>query len=320
MGLDKYTEKDVQEVSRALTGWGFIDTFWEGGSDNTKRLMTLYRDKRPAGAFCLMPNMRDTEPKTILGTTKDFDGESVLDFLSARPETANFICKKLWEFFAYTEPEQTVIDRLAATFTKSNGDIKQVLFAIARSPEFLSEKCVLKHYKSPADYIIGQARQLGVGDALLAMRSKEASPTAPIGEKLANQAGHMMYHMMQQGLNLCYPNDVSGWKFGRDFISPSAMTYRMQYHGLLIWDEKGVSTSATTTQNAMLAKSPQTPADCVTRLSEILDLNLRDDAKKSLIAYFEKVGPQCYKDTGNWAGVLYNCLKMMSGCPDYHVC
>jgi uncharacterized protein (DUF1800 family) len=320
MGLDKYSEQDIREVSRALTGWGFIDTFWEGGSDNTKRLMTIYRDKRPAGAFCLMPHMRDAEPKTILGTTKDFDGDAVLDFLAIRPETAQFISKKLWEFFAYPDPEQAIVDRLAAVFTKTGGDVKQVLFAIGRSPEFYGETCVLRHYKNPVDYVVGQARQMGVGEALVAMRPKEATPLTPIKQEIVDNVGYMMYHITRMGLDLCYPADVSGWKFGKDFITPSAMTYRMQFHGLMIWDSKGPSHSTKFTQNKMLSKSPQTPADCLQRFTEIFDLNLGADAKKSLTEYFEKQGVDCYKNPDQWAGTLYTCLKMLSGCPDYHVC
>jgi uncharacterized protein (DUF1800 family) len=319
MGIGNYSETDVKEVARALTGWGFIDTFWEGGKDNTERLMTLYRDKRPSGAFCLMPSMRDSEPKTILGQTKDFDGDQVLDMLAIRPETALFICHKLWEFFGYTNPDEALVARLASVFTKTGGDIKQVMYAIARSPEFFSEACYLKHYKSPADFVIGSVRQMDLGNYLLTLRSKTASPTSPISQEINDQFGHMAYMMLQMGLDLCYPADVSGWKWGKEWASPSMMSKRMQFHGMMIWNDKGPYTAALNTQKMMLSANAKTPTEIKNRFCEIFDLHISDDASKVLVEHFSKYGATCCTDLPTWAGALYNGLKYMSVCPDMHV-
>lgn len=320
MGIGNYTEKDIQEAARALTGWGMMDTYWEGGKDNTERLMTLYRDKRPAGAFCLFPAMRDSGEKTILGTTKDFDGDSLIDFLCARPETANHITKKLWEFFAYPDPEPEVQKRLSDTFVKSGGDVKKVLFAIARSPEFFSDKCVMKHYKSPADYVVGVARQMGLGDSLLEIRGKDANPSKPINKTVVDQIGAIGYYMGQQGLNLCYPEDVSGWKWGKAWISPATMTYRMQFHGLMIWNDKGPWIATERTMELMAAAGPKTPLEARDRFKQIFDLKLSESADAALLKLFTDNGAESYKNKGQWAGVLYNGLRMLSASPDMHVC
>jgi uncharacterized protein (DUF1800 family) len=320
MGIGNYSEKDVQEVSRALTGWGFIDTFYEGGKNNNERLMTIYRDKRSASTFCLMPTMRDAEPKTILGQTKDFDGDQVLDMLANRPETAKYICKKLWEFFAYDDPEPAVVDKLAATFLKSKGNIKQVMLTLASMPEFYGEKCFLKGYKSPADYIIGTVRQMNLGTELLVMRGKEANPTKPIRRLIIDQLRTMAYFMFKAGLDICYPEDVSGWKWGKNWISSSMMTSRMQYNGMMIWDSKGPWVATKTTQAMMSAAAPATPELAAERFKKIFDLNLSPKSDELLLNTFKVHGANCYQEPGKWAGVLYYCLKMMSACPDMHIC
>lgn len=320
MGIGNYSEKDVQEVSRALTGWGYIDTFYESGKTNDERLMALYRDKRTAATFCLMPAMRDSDPKTILGQTKDFDGDQVLDMLAARPETANYICKKLWEFFAYPEPEPALVARLAAVFTKSQGDIKQVMLSLVKQPEFFSEKCVLKGFKSPADFVVGTVRQMGLGEELMKMRGKDATPLTPIVQPILDQTGGIWYSMYRQGLDICFPEDVNGWKWGAHWITPSMMTTRMQYHGMMIWNEKGPWVATQNTQALMAAAAPTTPEAALGRFKQIFDLNLSKSSEDALLNVFTVHGAESYKDTGKWAGVLYYCLRMLSASPDMHVC
>jgi uncharacterized protein (DUF1800 family) len=320
MGIGNYSEKDVQETSRALTGWGFIDTFYEGGKTNTERLMTLYRDKRSASTFCLMPTMRDAEPKTILGQTKDFDGDQVLEMLANRPETAKFICKKLWEFFAYDNPETAIVDKLAGVFIKSKGNIKQVMLAVATTPEFYGEKCYMKGYKSPADYVIGTVRQMNLGTELLLLRGKDANPTKALPKAVLDNVAAMGYYIGKAGLDVCYPDDVSGWKWGKNWINSATMTSRMQYNGMMIWDAKGPWVAAKTTQSMMAAGSPVTPEASTERFKKIFDLTLSPKMDELLVATFKYHTPTCYQDTGKWAGILYYCLKMLSACPDMHVC
>lgn len=320
MGIGNYTEKDVQEVSRALTGWGLLDTFYESGKNNTERLLTLYREKRSASTFCYMPAMRDTEPKTILGQTKDFDGDQVLDMLASRPETARLICKKLWEFFAYEDPEPAVMDKLTANFTKNKGNIKQVLLTIAKMPEFYGEKCYLKGYKSPADYILGTVRQMNLGDELLLMRDKDATPVKPIKRMIMDQASTMTYFMYRAGLDICFPEDVNGWKWGKNWINSSMMTARMSYNGMMIWDQKGPWIASRTTQAIMAAGNSTTPEQACDRFKKMLDLNLSPKSDEMLLGVFKLHGAKCHENLNNWSGILYYCLKMLSACPDMHIC
>ena len=320
MGIGNYSEQDVKEVSRALTGWGMLDTYWESGKTNTERLMVMYREKRPASTFCLMPPMRDSDPKTILGQTKDFSGDEVLELLASRPETARFICHKLWEFFAYEDPEESVIKTLANSFLKNKGNIKQVLLTMAHMPEFYGDKCYLKNFKSPADYIVGSVRQMHLGEELLKMRPKDATPLTPINRMILDQSVTIAYFMDRAGLELCFPEDVSGWKWGSNWINSSTMTARMHYNGMMIWDKKGPWVASKTTQAIMAAGNPSTPQEAADRFKMMFDLHLSDKANEMLLAVFQKHGAKAYENLNNWSGVLYNNLKLLSACPEMHIC
>jgi hypothetical protein len=125
--------------------------------------------------------------------------------------------------------------------------------------------------------------------------------------------------MFKMGLDLCYPNDVNGWKWGEEWVSTSMMTYRMQYHGMMIWDAKGAGSATKNTQALMLAKSPKTAPEAKQRFLEIFDLRLSPSADAVIQKIFES-NPTSYNDPGAWAGTLYTCLKLLSACPDMHVC
>ena len=322
MGIGSYTEQDIKEVSRALTGWGMIDAFWELGDTNTVRMKKLMEQGRPSAAFCYMDSMRDDSPKTILGVTKDFRGEEVLEFLAKRPETAHFISTKMWEFFAYANPEPGVVERIAKVFQSSNGDIKQVMYAIVKAPEFWSDKCYLKQVKSPADYVIGVARQMGIGDAMLAYRGKDAKPDKMIPrQNVLDQMWYVTWRMEQMGLNLLYPPDVSGWKWGSAWATPAAMTQRMQYHGLMIWNDKGPWVASENVLKQMKVTALPDAKAVTKRFCEVFDLHLKAETYAKLEAHFTgSGGPNCTANAGAWAGAMYHALRMMSAAPEMHLC
>ncbi len=121
MGVDGgYTEEDVKEVARCFTGWRF-------NRDEIK--------------FTFSASRHDNEAKTVLGQTIPAgggitDGEKVLDILLAHPSTAKFIATKLARRFVSDQPPQTLIDKVAQTYTDTDGDIKAMLRTIFSSPEF----------------------------------------------------------------------------------------------------------------------------------------------------------------------------------------
>jgi hypothetical protein len=139
LGEGHYTEKDVTEGARALTGWSY---------DN--------RDEE----FVERPRFRDEGEKTFLGRTGDLTGEDVLQQIVAQPQAARFISAKLWNFFAGEPPPDALVTALADRFRRANLDFKPLLAAIFYSEEFYSDSIIRNQVKSPVQWLVGSSRVL----------------------------------------------------------------------------------------------------------------------------------------------------------------
>jgi uncharacterized protein (DUF1800 family) len=154
-----YTQKDVQEVARAFTGWTIF----------APRGMGIYgaegEDGR-AGTFFFNPRTHDTGEKTVLGQKIPAgggveDGEKVLDILARHPSTARFIATKLARKFVADNPSPALVARVAEAFRKSDGDIKTTLRALFSSPEFNSAEARRAKIKTPFELAVSALRALG---------------------------------------------------------------------------------------------------------------------------------------------------------------
>jgi uncharacterized protein (DUF1800 family) len=149
LGVDGgYTQQDVMEVARALTGW------------------TLSRGAAQGGEFVFRPETHDAEAKTILGQSfpagkGQDEGERVLDLLANHPSTARFIATKLVRRFVSDEPPEALIDRAAATFTRTKGDLREVMRTIVTSDEFFAEDAYRAKVKTPFELVVSASRALG---------------------------------------------------------------------------------------------------------------------------------------------------------------
>ena len=148
LGVDGgYTQKDVQEVARAFTGWT-IDM------------------PRQGGTFRFEPRIHDDGEKIVLGQRIKSgggkkDGEQVLDILAAHPSTARFIATKLARKFVADVPPSSVVDRAAARFRQTDGDIREVVRTIVTSPEFIAPAAYRAKVKSPYEFVVSAARATG---------------------------------------------------------------------------------------------------------------------------------------------------------------
>jgi len=143
-----YTQKDVQEVARCLTGW------------------TLDRP-RQGTEFVFRSFMHDNGEKTVLGRKIPAgggikDGEMVIDILAHHPSTAKFISTKLVRRFVSDTPPPALVDRVASVYTKTDGDIREMLRTIITSPEFNSKEAHRSKVKSPFELAVSAVRALGV--------------------------------------------------------------------------------------------------------------------------------------------------------------
>jgi uncharacterized protein (DUF1800 family) len=148
--LPNYTEDDVREVARAMTGW-YIDDY------DTWAPSKFYGD------------LHDPRPKTFLGVSvpgrSGADGareiEDVVDAIMRHPSTAPFISKELIEKLATETPTPGYVERVATVFKSTSGDLKQTVRAILTDPEFTSDAVVRSQFKEPIDTFMGPIRALG---------------------------------------------------------------------------------------------------------------------------------------------------------------
>jgi uncharacterized protein (DUF1800 family) len=155
LGVDGgYTQADVQEIARAFTGW------------------TLTQP-RQGGGFAFEPRMHDNGEKMVLGTkikagNGKKDGEQVLDLLARHPSTARFIATKLARRFVADDPPKPLVDRAAARFRDTDGDIREVVRTIITSPEFFDAAAYRAKVKTPFEFVVSAVRASGA-DAVNAM-------------------------------------------------------------------------------------------------------------------------------------------------------
>src|SRR5882762_959643 len=164
LGVDGgYTQKDVQEVARCFTGWTIFQP--RGGVVAAAALMG--RDARDsAGKFIFRSGVHDDGEKIVLGHKIPAgggikDGLMVLDIVAHHPATAKFIATKLVRRFVSDEPPPALVDRVAQTFIKTDGDIREVLKAIFFSPEFNSADAYRAKVKRPFELAVSSVRTLG---------------------------------------------------------------------------------------------------------------------------------------------------------------
>jgi uncharacterized protein (DUF1800 family) len=164
LGVDGgYTQKDVQEVARCFTGWTIFAP--RGGGVAAASLLGEGA-RAEAGKFFFNPRAHDDGEKIVLGHKIPAgggfkDGLMVLNILARHPATARSIATKLVRHFVSDNPPAGLVDRAAATFTKSNGDIRETLRAIFFSPEFYSQEAYRGKVKRPFELAISAIRALG---------------------------------------------------------------------------------------------------------------------------------------------------------------
>ena len=185
LGLGNYTEDDVKNAARAFTGW------------------TLDKNQ----SFVFRPNQHDDDPKTFLGRTGNFDGSDIVSIIISQPIHQRFICRKLLEFFVYSDPEPELVDALATTYALSGGDIAKTVGTILRSNVFYSARAYRALPKSPIEFVIGTLRFMNV-------------------RKVPKDTVAWLQRMGQEPLA---PPSVKGWDGGPTWINTGTLLARFNY-------------------------------------------------------------------------------------------
>jgi len=139
IGEGHYTEHDITEAARALTGWSL---------------------DRPTEKFVYRPGAHDEGIKTVLGRTGNLDAEEVIEQIVAQPQAALYINAKLWNFLAGEFPAPELNYALAEIFRKSGNNFKPVLRAMFLSEEFYDASLIRNQVKSPVQWLVNSVRVL----------------------------------------------------------------------------------------------------------------------------------------------------------------
>jgi uncharacterized protein (DUF1800 family) len=195
-----YTQADVIAVARCFTGW------------------TVTNPEKPE--FVFAPFMHDFGEKTVLGhkipagSGEQQDGLQVIDILAHHPSTAKFISRELAQRFVADDPPQALVDRMAQTFMKTDGDLRAVLQTMFTSSEFSSEGAWQSKIKSPLEMVVSAVRAL----------SADTIETSTLVQKVADM-GEPLYGKLEP---TGYSNNGETW------LSTAGVLGRMNFSSALV--------------------------------------------------------------------------------------
>ena len=250
LGVDGgYTQRDVQEVARCLTGWG-IDDLIDGGT------------------FAFHSAQHDAGDKTVLGVHIPGgrgieDGEQVLDILARHPSTARFIAKKLVIRFVTDSAPPALVDRVAKTYERTDGDIREVLRTIFTSPEFFSRGAYRAKVKTPYELVASVLRVMNAAPDTL---PQLAQVVARLGQPIYGRA-------TPDG----WPDQAAAWMNG------GALMDRVNF-GIQVGSNqvRDIRLSAWQPARALLALPPEQQVDGV--ISAVLGGDAAPETRRAMLA------------------------------------
>lgn len=214
MGPGHYTQTDITEAAKALTGWvvnvpyartasGFLSEYepWEA-------VYVAFRH-RPGST-------------TILGSTGEHDPSDVIDLLLEQPATANFVAAKMWRDLVGTEAPPSTIQALAGIF-RDNYSVMALAQAIAVHPDFLSDEAVRAKVRTPVERLVSIARGFGDGEVnerlgftLHEMAYLPFNPPSPAGYP----SGRVLLgpHQLIHSFDLLAAASPGGWETTADVL------------------------------------------------------------------------------------------------------
>jgi uncharacterized protein (DUF1800 family) len=193
-----YTQQDVQELAKILTGWGISGLRGPGtrvqaqtrGVRRQGRGQNIQAPDNGPIRFFFQPALHEPGSKTVLGERYGeagvAEGERAIRALCQHPSTVRFVARKLVTHFVSDEPPAAAVDRIAQVFRSSDGDLRAVAQALVELPEAWSEDA--RKFRTPQDWFVAVLRAFGSSDVnnnaaniLRQLRQPVWSPASPKG-------------------------------------------------------------------------------------------------------------------------------------------
>jgi uncharacterized protein (DUF1800 family) len=291
LGVGNYTERDIKEGARALTGYTYNDD-----------------------EFVFQEGNHDTGSKSILGKRGALDGDGFVTAILETRACSRFICTKLYRFFVADVPldynaipreHRTVIDQLASNLLSQRYALRPMLSRLFLSEHFYSPSIMNQQIKSPVELIVGAVRSLHtpVRDLTILVEALDL-----------------------MGQNILFPPSVKGWDGGRSWINTSTFFVRQNILAFLLTGKKPVGYDALADQQAFeserlidwlsesdpaAARDPQRVVDFLLRLT--LGAS-PDSARESLTNFVHANGGNVNRD------MITAILLIITAMPEFQLC
>lgn len=295
LGIGNYSERDIKEGARALTGYTFEDD-----------------------RFVFEEKNHDQGEKSILGASGKLDGDDFVDAILSHPAAAPYITRRLYNFFVADVPpderggdkvinptQKAVIAELATGLRLNRYAFKPMLRRLFLSEHFYDPQLVGQQIKSPAQLIVGTIRSLNTPARDLSILSDALDLT---------------------GQNLFQPPSVKGWEGGRSWINTSTLFIRQNSTAFLLTGRKPSEfdvTSRTDVYDPMplLQEILGDDRDAVRDPERVTDALLRltlsrppEDARDALLTFLGRHGGKINRET------VTGCLLLITAMPEYQLC
>jgi uncharacterized protein (DUF1800 family) len=276
LGVNQYTQADIEASARAWTGHNTLDADRE--------------------QYHFYPGRHDGGQKTFMGVTRNWDGPGIIDYQLQENTTkkhvaARFVAKKMWSFFAYANPEASVLDALETAFFDADLDITALARAIFVHPQFLAAKARYALVRSPVEWVVACLRGLGVS-------AGDANP---------------QWWMTEMGQDLFEPPNVAGWDQNAYWLGTMNVWARANWARYVTWKarEMGVLDAK------LGATAAMTPDDAVSTAFAMFEIHDPSPATRArLVGWLtaQRADNNAWDDWG-----FINLLTLVMLCPDMHV-
>ena len=308
-----YTEDDVREAARVLTGWRIeqatLNSYPEESAHDsgTKTFSAFYMNTTIGGSTCAQ------------------ELDQLINMIFSTEESALYFCRKLYRYFVHSEiddsTEANVIAPLAQILRSNNFEVKPVLTALLKSEHFYDPENQASYIKSPHDFIIGTMREMELPVPV----STDYVNGYPLFSTVSQEAASMLQDLFQ-------PPDVSGWPayyqepiFYEYWVNSNSLPLRADFSDKLVNDNL-IDCRA-------FAASTSSPSDPDLLIDELSGLLLRYPLSAASKQFVKN--RFLLADTGNnnlwttaWNGndnaiiipALNNLFRFLMNLPEYHLC